>query len=136
MKNILPLALFAVVLSACGGGESGGSNPQPEPLNVTGNWGASLQTKEGGGLGGGEVTLVHAASSRDFTGNLSTSIFGGQNPLIGNADTGSLKTDVSSDKVNKETALICEGKFTKTSYRGDCKFVKGDGTLVLVLNRK
>lgn len=135
MRKIIPLALLAAVLSACGSGDGGG-NLAPEPTNVTGNWGGDLQTKEGGGLGAVDVTLAQAASSRDFTGTLTTPTLGGKSPLVGNADTGSLKSDTSGGKVNNKAALMCEGKFTKTSYRGDCTFVEGDGKVVLVLNRK
>lgn len=136
MQKMIPPGLLAVVLSACGGGNGNGGGTAPESLNVTGKWGVSLQTEAGGGLGGGDMTLTQTAPSQEFKGNLATSTMGGQHPIIGNAETGNLKTDLSSSKVNKEVAFACEGQFTKTSYRGNCKQVQGNGTFALVLNRK
>lgn len=130
MKKFIPLTLLTVLLASCGGGGT-----TPEPLNVTGNWGGSLQTTTGGGLGAVDVTLTQATSG-DFTGTLSNPMFGGNHPLVGNANQGTLKSDTSNANVNANAAFSCTGTFSKSSYRGDCTMNSGGSAFVLVLARK
>lgn len=136
MQKIIPLTVtfLALALTACGGGR-GGTTPQT--LNVTGNWAGSLQTSEGGGLGAVDVTLTQsAAPATDFKGTLTTPMFGGNHPVIGDAAKGTLKSDLSSGTANEAAAFSCSGTFTTTSYRGNCEVVKGTGAFVLVLAKK
>ncbi len=134
MQKIIPLTVtfFALALTACGGGGSGGTTPKT--VNVTGNWGGSLQTSGGAGLGSVDVALTQsAAPATDFKGTLTASMFGGNHPVIGDAAKGTIKSDLSSGTVNEAAAFACSGTFTNTSYRGNCEMVKGGGTFVLVL---
>lgn len=134
MQKFLPLTLFALLLTACGG--SGGSSP-PASINVTGEWTGGLETTSGGGLGGFTATLVQApAPATTFTGTMSSPLSGANAPVIGDVSLGTLNIDTSVAGVNQTLAFTCQGTFTSTSYRGNCTMPSATGAFVLVLGRK